>query len=134
MIHPVSAIIPRGVDPVVFDPGSIIAERLARLDTAWSLPPSAPVITLPGRLTGWKGQTVLLDAIARLSRRDAVCVLLGSDQGRTGYSAGLRRQAQRLGIADRLRLPGECDDMPAALLRSDVVAMARPSRKRSAAS
>ena len=50
-----------------------------------------------------------------------VGVLLGSDQGRTAYTAGLRRQAERIGIAGRIRLPGECDDMPAALLRSDLV-------------
>ena len=114
-------VIPRGVNPAVFDPASVTAERLGRLDTVWSLPPGAPVITLPGRLTGWKGQTVLLDAIAGLVRRETVCVLLGSDQGRIGYTAELRRQAQRLGIADRVRLPGECDDMPAALSRSDIV-------------
>ncbi len=114
-------VIPRGVDPAIFDPASITAERRARLDEAWSLPPGASVITLPARLTAWKGQTVLLDAVARLARRNVVCVLLGSDQGRTAYTAGLRRQAQRLRIADRVRLPGECDDMPAALLRSDIV-------------
>jgi glycosyltransferase involved in cell wall biosynthesis len=114
-------VIPRGIDPAVFDPASVSPDRVQRLDTAWSLPAGAPVITLPGRLTGWKGQPVLLDAIARLARGDAICVLLGSDQGRTGYTARLRRQAERLGIADRLRLPGHCDDMPAALLRSDIV-------------
>jgi glycosyltransferase involved in cell wall biosynthesis len=64
---------------------------------------------------------VLLDAFARLRRQDLVCVLLGSDQGRAGYTDGLRRQAERLGIADRVRLPGECNDMPAALMRSNVV-------------
>jgi glycosyltransferase involved in cell wall biosynthesis len=114
-------IIPRGIDPAVFDPASVTPDRLRRLDTAWSLPPDAVVITLPGRLTGWKGQSVLLDAFARLRRQDLVCVLLGSDQGRAGYTNGLRRQAERLGIADRVRLPGECNDMPAALMRSNVV-------------
>ena len=114
-------VIPRGVDPAVFDPAAVTSERLRRLDGAWTLPPDATVVTLPGRLTGWKGQSVLLDAFAQLRRQDVVCVLLGSDQGRAGYAGGLRRQAARLGIADRVRMPGECDDMPAALLRSDVV-------------
>ncbi|HUB49051.1 MAG TPA: glycosyltransferase family 4 protein [Acetobacteraceae bacterium] len=114
-------VIPRGVDPAVFDPAAVSPERLRRLDTGWSLPRDAVVITLPGRLTGWKGQSVLLDAFARLQRQDMVCVLLGSDQGRAGYIDRLRRQAERLGVADRVRLPGESDDMPAALLRSDVV-------------
>jgi glycosyltransferase involved in cell wall biosynthesis len=46
---------------------------------------------------------------------------VGSDQGRSRYSGGLRRQAEALGVADRLRLAGECDDMPAALMLADVV-------------
>jgi glycosyltransferase involved in cell wall biosynthesis len=114
-------IIPRGVDPVVFDSSAVSGDRVARLATAWRLPDSASVVLLPGRLTGWKGQTVLVDALARMSRRDAFCVLVGSDQGRRRYAEGLVRQAEALGVADQLRLAGECDDMPAALKLADVV-------------
>jgi len=114
-------VIPRGVDPAVFDPAAVSADRLARLVSAWRLPDGVPIVLLPGRLTGWKGQPVLLQAIARLSRRDVCCVLVGSDQGRRRYAAGLVRQAEALGIAARLRLAGECDDMPAALMLADVV-------------
>ena len=114
-------VIPRGVDPAVFDPAAVSADRLARLVGAWRLPDGVPIVLLPGRLTGWKGQPVLIEAIARLSRRDVCCVLVGSDQGRRRYAAGLVRQAEALGIAARLRLAGECDDMPAALMLADVV-------------
>ena len=48
-------------------------------------------------------------------------MLVGSDQGRRRYTARLIRQAEALGVADRLRLAGECDDMPAALMLADVV-------------
>jgi glycosyltransferase involved in cell wall biosynthesis len=114
-------LIPRGVDPAVFDPGAVSADRIARVANAWCLPDGASVVLLPGRLTSWKGQQVLIEAVARLARRDVCCVLVGSDQGRRRYAAGLIRQAQALGIADRLRLAGECDDMPAALMLADVV-------------
>jgi glycosyltransferase involved in cell wall biosynthesis len=114
-------VIPRGIDPAVFDPDNIAPERLARLARSWRLPDGAPIVVLPGRLSAWKGQGVLIDAIARLAGRGACCVLVGSDQGRRRYSAGLVRRARRLGIADRLRLVGECDDMPAAMMLSDVV-------------
>jgi len=114
-------LIPRGVDPAVFDPGAVSADRIARVADAWGLPDGAAVVLLPGRLTSWKGQQVLIEAVARLARRDVCCVLVGSDQGRRRYAAGLIRQAQALGIADRLRLAGECDDMPAALMLADVV-------------
>ena len=114
-------VIPRGIDPSAFDPAAVSGARLARLALGWELPDHAPVVMLPGRLTGWKGQAVLISALALLARTDAVGVLVGSDQGRAGYSAGLRRQAEALGVAGRLRLVGECADMPAALLLADVV-------------
>jgi glycosyltransferase involved in cell wall biosynthesis len=78
-------------------------------------------VMLPGRLTSWKGHSVLLDAMARLNRTDVMCVLVGAHQGRHRYAIDLERQAARLGIVERLRLVGQCDDMPAALCLSDVV-------------
>jgi glycosyltransferase involved in cell wall biosynthesis len=114
-------VIPRGVDRAIFDPDTISPDRLARMAAAWRLPVGAPTVVLPGRLTPWKGQAVLLEAVALLARRDVVCLLVGSDQGRRRYTAGLTSQAQALGIGERVRLVGQCDDMPAALMLSDVV-------------
>jgi glycosyltransferase involved in cell wall biosynthesis len=70
---------------------------------------------------------VLIEAMARMSRRDVYCVLVGSDQGRHRYTADLLSRAQALDVADRLRLAGECDDMPAALALADVVVHASVS-------
>ncbi len=114
-------VIPRGVDPAIFDPAAVVPDRLVRLARTWRLPDGAPTVTLPGRLTAWKGQSVLLAAIARLTRKDVCCVLVGSDQGRHAYSARLMQEATALGIADRVRLVGHCEDMPAAMMLSDVV-------------
>jgi glycosyltransferase involved in cell wall biosynthesis len=113
--------IPRGVDLAAFDPDAVSGERIARLERAWRLPEGARVVLLPGRLTRWKGQAVLIEALSRLARHDVCCVLVGSDQGRRRYAAQLIRQAEALGVADRLRLAGECDDMPAALMLADIV-------------
>jgi glycosyltransferase involved in cell wall biosynthesis len=114
-------VIPRGVDPMVFDPNGVSPDRIARLMREWRLPDGARTVVLPGRLTAWKGHAVLLEAMVHLGRRDVCCVLVGSDQGRHRYSESLRKQAEALGIADRVRMVGQCDDMPAALQLSDVV-------------
>ncbi|HET7880413.1 MAG TPA: glycosyltransferase family 4 protein [Acetobacteraceae bacterium] len=114
-------VIPRGVDPARFDPAAVSGDRIARLAEAWRLPDGMRVALLPGRLTRWKGQGVLIEALSRLARREVCVVLAGSDQGRSGYSAGLVRQAETLGVADRLRLVGDCEDMPAALMLADIV-------------
>jgi len=113
-------LIPRGVDPARFDPSIVATERVARLRAAWGIPDGAQLVVLPGRLTRWKGQGVLIEAAARLPCSVHV-VLAGSDQGRRAYSAELRAQAARLEIAERVHLVGECRDMPAALLLADVV-------------
>ena len=114
-------VIPRGVDPAVFDPASVAGNRIAKMAAEWRLPDGVRTVVLPGRLTSWKGHSVLLEAIARLNRPDVMCVFVGAHQGRHRYVSNLERQAMRLGIAERLRLVGQCDDMPAALALSDVV-------------
>ena len=114
-------IIPRGVDPDIFDPDRVSAGRLVKLAQAWRIPDGRPTIMLPARLTRWKGAPVLLEAMALLTHSDAVCVLVGSDQGRARFSEQLIQQSERLGLGDRVRIVGQCDDMPAALLLADVV-------------
>ncbi|MBS7790461.1 glycosyltransferase family 4 protein [Roseococcus sp. SDR] len=114
-----SLVIPRGVDPRRFDPALVAPERIAALRAAWDIPPDAPVILLPARLTRWKGQAVLIEALAEIP--GAIAVLAGDPQGRDAYVASLRALAEQRGVADRLRIPGHIADMPAALLAADVV-------------
>ena len=114
-------VIPRGVDPAAFDPDAVGGERLALLAPAWRLPVGAPVVLLPARLTRWKGQMLLLAALARMRERRAVAVLVGDAQGRRRYVAALTAQARALGVSERVRLAGHCEDMPAALSLADVV-------------
>jgi glycosyltransferase involved in cell wall biosynthesis len=114
-------VIPRGVDPAQFDPAAVNGSRIARLAEAWRLPDGVRTVVLPGRLTAWKGHEVLLEAIARLGRSDVMAILVGSHQGRHRYARHLEHLATRLGIGDRVRLVGECDDMPAAFCLAEVV-------------
>jgi glycosyltransferase involved in cell wall biosynthesis len=108
----------------MFDPDNTGGDRVHRLAQAWRLPPGAPVVMLPARLTRWKGAELLLDAVAGLSRQgfaDMFVVFVGSDQGRVAYRHQLEQRAERLGLAGRVRLVGNCDDMPAALMLADIV-------------
>ena len=114
-------LIPRGVDPAAFDPGAVSGERVMRQLRSWRIPEHGPVVMMPGRLTEWKGQGVLLEAIARMGRRDVYCVLVGAEQGQPRFSQRLVARAAELGVSERIRLAGECDDMPAALMAADVV-------------
>jgi glycosyltransferase involved in cell wall biosynthesis len=83
-----------------------------------------PVVMLPGRLTRWKGQTVLIEALAKLGRRDLCCLLVGSDQGRTDYRNEVESLVKARGLDGVVRAVDHCRDMPAAFKLSDVVVSA----------
>jgi glycosyltransferase involved in cell wall biosynthesis len=113
--------IPGGVDLQKFDPGNVLGDRVARLARDWRLNVGEPTILLPARLTAWKGQKLLISALALMRHQDAVVVLAGDDQGRESYAQSLITHAETLGVANRLRIAGHTEDMPAALMLADIV-------------
>lgn len=117
--------IPRGVDLSRFEPGMVGGERVRALTKAWGVPQDERrlKVLLAGRLTRWKGQGLLVEAMARLKARgeDRILLLLaGDDQGRKGYRAELTDAIAAAGLEDRVKLVGHCDDMPAAYLLADL--------------
>jgi glycosyltransferase involved in cell wall biosynthesis len=118
-------VIARGVDFVRFAPDHIGAERLVTLARQWQLPDGAPVVMLPGRLTRWKGQLVLIEAIALLGRSDVRCLFVGSGDAR--YRRELEAHAAKLGLGGAVEIVDECRDMPAAYMLADVVVSASTS-------
>jgi len=118
-------VIPRGVDFVRFAPDHIGAERLVTLARQWQLPDGAPVVMLPGRLTRWKGQLMLIEAIALLDRSDVRCLFVGSGDAR--YRRELEAHAAKLGLGGAVEIVDECRDMPAAYMLADVVVSASTS-------
>ncbi len=117
-------VIPRGVDFMNFDPSHVGAGRLVSQAREWRLPDGVPVIMLPGRLSRWKGQTVLIEALAKLGRRDVCCLLVGSDQGRKHYRSELEHLVKQFGLEGVVRTVDHCRDMPAAFMLADVVVSA----------
>ena len=117
-------IIPRGVDLARFDPARISTERVVALAAECRLPDGAFAIMLPGRITRWKGQSVFIEAVALLARRDICCLIVGSDQGREGYRGELEAQIERLGVGGVVRIIDHCKDMPAAYMLTDLVVSA----------
>ena len=117
-------VIPRGIDLEAFNPDSVSAERMIQLSQSWRLPDESPVVMLPGRLTRWKGQSVLIEAARRLARPDVRVLLVGDDQGRTGYRDELESQIARIGAEGIIHLTGPCRDIAAAYMLADVVVSA----------
>ncbi len=114
----------RGIPVDRFHPGNSSPERMMKLARLWRLPDGASVVMMPGRLTRWKGQLQMIDAMAILNNPDVYCVMVGDDQGRTGYREELEDYLHEKKLEANVRIMDHCDDMPAAYMMSAAVVSA----------
>jgi len=114
----------RGIPMEKFHPTMVSPERMINLSKEWRIPDGANIIMLPGRITRWKGHSVLIDAIAKIKRDDVFCVMIGSDQGRKEYREELDKKIADLGLESVFRIVDQCTDMPSAYMLSTVVVSA----------
>ncbi|MGL5733658.1 MAG: glycosyltransferase, partial [Beijerinckiaceae bacterium] len=115
-----------GTNMAVFDPARIAPPQLDRLRQLWGIAPGQRVVLLPARLTRWKGQIEFIRAAALVRASgftDAVFILAGDDQGRGDYTAEIDALIRDSGLDGVVRRVGHCDDIPAACLLADVVAV-----------
>lgn len=108
--------VPRGVDLRKFDPGAVDEARRDKLAQAWGIErgDGRTRFLLAGRLTRWKGQTLVIEALKGLERSDVQLILAGDDQGRSDYTQALLALAAGLGLEAQVKIVGHCSDMPAA--------------------
>lgn len=121
--------VPRGVDLAAFDPESVASARMIKLATEWRLPDDGPVIMLPGRLTSWKGQELLIDALKVLSDSDRLpqnlrCLMVGPSHSGSSYVDRLRHKLKESGLNQYVQLIENCRDIAAAYMVTDVVVSA----------
>ena len=110
-------------DGLAVQPGRAPREQ-AR--SALGLDPDVPVVAVLGRISDWKGQDVLVKALAEppLEERAAIGLIAGEawpgSEDRLLPVLGL---ANRLGVSERLRFLGFRDDLEAIYGAADIVAV-----------
>jgi len=118
-------IIPRGVSPSAYPHGyQPDAEWMARWRAQFPELDGKFVITLPARLTRWKGQEHLIQVIAALKARGlpAHGVLVGDAHPRKQYYAEeLRAQVHAAGLDRDVTFTGHRSDLKEIMAVSDVV-------------
>lgn len=107
--------------PIV--PDALLTQSLPRPEHPWFGPDQPPVILGVGELSQRKGFDLLVPAFARL-RRERPCRLLLLGKG--SQRANLLRQAETLGVAADVALPGFVDNPYRYMAHANLVAV--PSR------
>ncbi len=112
----------RGANVDVFRPDAVPQDVADEKKTRqYGFEKDRPVITLPGRLTRWKGQDVFIKALGMMRNHRYGVLILGSDQGRTDYSDRLRTMAGRLPDETRVVFRDHTSQMPIVYALSDIV-------------
>lgn len=120
-------VIHRGSDLSGLRPENVSALRRQALKDAWGLPNGRPVVLNVARLTAWKGQKAVIEAMSVLKAaglREPIAILAGDAQGRDGYVGELKRMIAERDLDDQVRLVGHCADVPAALALADAAVVA----------
>lgn len=121
--------IPRGIDLAYFDPAKVEPYRVTALRARWHTQTDERVVLLPGRLSRWKGQLVLLAAIDRLQKTNRLpkgvrVVIAGDAQRRDTYREELKATVARYELHGIAGIEDHIDDMAAAYCAADIVVSA----------
>jgi glycosyltransferase involved in cell wall biosynthesis len=111
----------RGVSLEAFNTKNVDPSRLIKMKKKCYIPDGKFIITLPGRLTSWKGHEILLNAIAKLKNENLYCLMSGNTKQHKSHFSKFIRLAQTLGISDKVTFTGAIQDMPALYMLSDLV-------------
>jgi len=121
-------VIYRGINVDYFDPSTQLENEEKKILLKWEINKEKKIILMPGRLTTWKGQELLIEAInlvkIELGYEAFHVVILGSDQGRALYKKKLIRLTEQYRLTNQVKFIEHCEDMALAYKVSDIVVSA----------
>ena len=112
-------VVHNGIDPAPFDALGPHSCREVRAELG--IASDAFVVGIFSRLHPWKGQSVLLDAVARMPGVHALVVGGALFSGEAPYELELRARAELPSYAGRVHMLGARDDVPRLLAACTVV-------------
>ena len=118
----------RGINVDYFDPSTKLESDEKKLLQKWNINREKKILLMPGRLTSWKGQELLIEAInlvkIELGYEAFHVVILGSDQGRNLYKKKLIRLTEQYRLNNQIKFIDHCQDMALAYKVADFVVSA----------
>ena len=104
-----------------FSPDKVTQERIIKALQDNHIPEDKPIVSLIGRVTRWKGQHLLLEALSKVKSKDFYCLIVGSDQGRVRYTNKLKELVKKYNLGGKVEFIEHSFDIPALLMISDIV-------------
>mgnify|MGYP001407433766 FL=1 len=116
-------VIYRGINTKIFNSNNVNSERIEQLKKQYSLGSDSIKILLPGRLTGWKGHSVLVKAIAQVikSVQNKIEVLFVGPDENLALKKRLKDQIESLNMTEIFHFIGSSDEMANIYALSDIV-------------
>ena len=118
----------RGINTEYYDPNNINKKERAKFYTKLNIEFGKKVILMPGRLTEWKGQELLIESLNILKTnfgyKNFVAIILGSDQGRDTYKKKLLRLVEQYRLNKDVIFLEHANSMPIAYSIANVVVSA----------
>ena len=115
----------RGINVDYFDPSTKLESDEKKLLQKWEINKEKKIVLVPGRLTSWKGQELLIEAVnlvkIELGYEAFHVVILGSDQGRNLYKKKLIRLTEQYRLNNQIKFIDHCKDMALAYKVSDII-------------
>jgi glycosyltransferase involved in cell wall biosynthesis len=118
-------VIYRGIDEEKFNPDSVTIPRINGLKIKWHLKnTSDPIILLPARLTHLKGHEIFIKSLALIKELSWTAICVGNFNKNSSRFVQIQKLISQLGLDQRVKFVGHCDDMACALMVSDIVVSA----------
>ena len=114
-------LIHRCADIEKFSPSAVAQARMINKIKEYNIADDRPVLLLPGRVTRWKGQHLLIEALHLMKNQNYYCIIAGDAQGRQKYLDYLKKLARKYKLDDRIGFFGRYQDVPALMMVSTVV-------------
>ena len=114
-------LIHRCADIERFSPEAVTQARLIKKIEEYNIADDKPVLLLPGRMTRWKGQHILIHALHLMKNQNYYCIIAGDSQGRQEYLEYLKKLAHKYKLEGRIGFFGRYTDAPALMMNATVI-------------
>ena len=114
-------LIHRCADIERFAPKAVTTERMINKIKEYRIAEDKPVLLLPGRITRWKGQHLLIEALSKMKNTNYYCIIAGDSQGRQKYMDYLEKLVKKYHLEGKVGFFGRYSDVPALMMVSNVI-------------